>query len=127
MQNSPLTNHLLVCDAGTLALKVVVFREPAIDGCPETPGKECVHPCISKSVHHNRLPAQSRRNTVTMNLVFIISHFLCFSKIFFIYFSGVFLCDKAHENVRSVQFAVKYCGERFLTSFPCPVISAARS
>ena len=46
-----------------------------------------------------------------MNLVFIISHFLRFSKIFFICFSGVFLCDKAHENVRSVQFAVKYCGD----------------
>ena len=46
-----------------------------------------------------------------MNLVFIISHFLCFSKIFFIHFSAVFLCDKAHENVRSVQLAVKYCGD----------------
>ena len=46
-----------------------------------------------------------------MNLVFIISHFLCFSKIIFIRFSAVFLYDKAHENVRSVQLAVKYCGD----------------
>ena len=97
----------LVLDAGTRPVKVVVLGQPAIDSRPEAPGKKCVHPCIFKSVHHNRLPAQSRRNTVTLNLVFIISHFLCFSKIFFIYFSAVLLCDKAHENVRSVQLAVK--------------------
>ena len=39
---------------------------------PEAARQNCVHACVFVSVHHNRLPAQSRRNTVLLNLILII-------------------------------------------------------
>ena len=62
----------LVGNTGALPVKVIVFGKPAIDGCPEAACQYCVHVCIFISVHHNRLPAQSRRNTVLLNLILII-------------------------------------------------------
>ena len=62
----------LVCNAGALPVKVIVLGKPAINSRPEAARQYCVHACIFHSVHHNRLPAQSRRNTVMLNLVFII-------------------------------------------------------
>ncbi len=62
----------LVCNAGALPVKVIVLGKPAINSRPEAARQYCVHAYIFHSVHHNRLPAQSRRNTVMLNLVFII-------------------------------------------------------
>ena len=63
----------LVGNAGALPVQIIVLGKPAIDGRPEAARQNCIHACIFISVHHNRLPAQSRRNTVLLNLVFIIS------------------------------------------------------
>ena len=100
----------LVGNTGALPVKVIVFGKPAIDGRPEAARQNCVHACVFVSVHHNRLPAQSRRNTVLLNLVFIISQILCFRKIFLAGILPIFLGNQAHKDIRCVQLAVKNCG-----------------